>query len=148
MSVIRLTVSDLYDFYIFEIAEAMKTASPETRKYFEKIFRSAALKKFNLENKTRFLQRHRIFQNSLENNQNSRIEIVPEKDGKIEPDKKRPAISQKLLDIIRKLTGTSNESLQEDFFREMMVEIETAEKNETLSEKYLDNADYADKFIL
>ena len=146
MSVIRLTVSDLYDWYIFELGEIIKTADPEIRKEYETIFRYAGLKKFNLENKKRFLQRHKIFENSLQNNQNSRIEITPEGAGKTEPKKKRPSISQKLLDIIRKLTGTKNESLQLDFFREMLVEIEKAENADgNLSEKYLD---YADKYIL
>jgi hypothetical protein len=138
MGVIRLTVNEQFDFFIFRIAGDILSAEPEAKKQYEKMFRLSGLKKFRQDNRGRFLQKERLFLNSLNNKQVTRIEIetdpVP---GEITPDEKRPTITKKLMRIIRRLTGTKNEGLQEMLLHELVIEQEKLWESENLAEKYL-----------
>ena len=136
MAFTRLTVTEMIPFFLHVIYESLEnTEDPETKKELEKIFRLPGLRKFYLEHKQEFLQKYKIFINSISNLQQTRIEIINDTGEQI-PDEK-PSILKGVLKIIKRLTGLKTESEQLNYLLDLMVEVERQELNESLAEKYL-----------
>ena len=138
MSVIRIPTSELSDFFIYYLAGVISSSDSEQKKELEKLFKFGGMRKFQVDNKARFLQRYRIFTNSLNDRQATRIEIVSDGfEGEITPDEKRPTVTKKIMRLLRRLTGTKNESLQEMILHEFVIEQDKLWESENLAEKYL-----------
>ena len=102
MATINIPVTDLTDFFIYYLSASIKDLDPETKKEFEKLFRFGGMKKFNIVNKAKFLQRYKILLQSMNNRQATRIEIISgDRPGEKTPDKKRPTVTRKIVRLIK-----------------------------------------------
>jgi hypothetical protein len=115
----------------------IKTATREQKKELEKRFKFAGMRKFEVDNKPRFWQKYKLFIMSLHNKELTTVQYIQDGEPDIEPDKERPTVSKVIKKFIRRLTGSSNESLQELFLKELITETERQETAENLCEKYI-----------
>jgi hypothetical protein len=135
MSLTRLTVSNMMPYFLYVIGRALEDSDdPELKKGYEKIFRYPGLRKFILENR-QFMQEYKIFINSINNLQQTRIEIFNDT-GEQVPDEK-PSPLKRILKTIQRLTGLQKESNQIEFLNNLLLEIEKQNLNENTCEKYL-----------
>lgn len=137
MAIIRIPISAAADFMTYFIAKSV-AESDEDKNELSKLFKLAGLRKFQLDNKERFMQKYKIFIRSLHNNEISTIQFIQDdEDIKIEPDKERPKITTKLKRLIRRLTGSSVESVQILEIQEMIKQMDEIEAAENIVEKYI-----------